>query len=154
MAKPDLGTKRVCPETGKKFYDLHRDPIVSPFTGIEYQRSFFEEAVVASTSKKAPKPEANAEEDTKSDAAEEADGFEDEADDTPEVDVAAEQLPDSDDDDDDDNGEGSGLSDDIADDFEEDEIDGDDEDDNTTVLIDEEDDEDFGDFNIDKEEDL
>lgn len=42
MAKPELGTKRIDPETGKKFYDLNRDPIVSPYTGISYPRSFFE----------------------------------------------------------------------------------------------------------------
>lgn len=33
MAKPDLGTKRVCPDTGRKFYDLNRTPVVSPYTG-------------------------------------------------------------------------------------------------------------------------
>jgi uncharacterized protein (TIGR02300 family) len=43
VAKPELGTKRVCPETGRKFYDLNKDPIVSPYTGKEYPISFFEE---------------------------------------------------------------------------------------------------------------
>ena len=33
MAKAELGTKRVCPETGRKFYDLHKDPVISPYTG-------------------------------------------------------------------------------------------------------------------------
>jgi uncharacterized protein (TIGR02300 family) len=33
MPKEDWGTKRVCPTTGKRFYDLNRDPIVSPYTG-------------------------------------------------------------------------------------------------------------------------
>ena len=33
MAKPDLGTKRVCPDTGRKFYDLNKTPVVSPYTG-------------------------------------------------------------------------------------------------------------------------
>ena len=33
MARPDLGTKRVCPTTGRKFYDLNKDPIISPYTG-------------------------------------------------------------------------------------------------------------------------
>lgn len=33
MAKPDLGTKRVCPDTGRKFYDLNRTPVISPYTG-------------------------------------------------------------------------------------------------------------------------
>ncbi|WP_412057292.1 TIGR02300 family protein [Bartonella sp. DGB2] len=42
MAKQQLGTKRVDPETGKKFYDLNRDPIISPYTGISYPRSYFE----------------------------------------------------------------------------------------------------------------
>ena len=42
MAKPELGTKRIDPETGRKFYDLNKDPIVSPYTGKTYPRSFFE----------------------------------------------------------------------------------------------------------------
>ena len=42
MAKSELGTKRICPETGRKFYDLNRDPIVSPYTGHSYPRSYFE----------------------------------------------------------------------------------------------------------------
>ena len=42
MAKPELGTKRVCPTTGRKFYDLNRDPIVSPYTGQSFPRSYFE----------------------------------------------------------------------------------------------------------------
>lgn len=33
MPKEEWGTKRVCPETGKRFYDLNADPIVSPYTG-------------------------------------------------------------------------------------------------------------------------
>ncbi|MEM6276796.1 MAG: TIGR02300 family protein [Pseudomonadota bacterium] len=33
MPKEEWGVKRVCPTTGKRFYDLNRDPIVSPYTG-------------------------------------------------------------------------------------------------------------------------
>jgi uncharacterized protein (TIGR02300 family) len=33
VAKSDLGTKRVCPETGRKFYDLNKTPVISPYTG-------------------------------------------------------------------------------------------------------------------------
>ncbi|NJM84164.1 MAG: TIGR02300 family protein [Tabrizicola sp.] len=33
MPKQEWGTKRVCPTTGKRFYDLNRTPIVSPYTG-------------------------------------------------------------------------------------------------------------------------
>lgn len=47
MAKPELGTKRIDPETGRKFYDLNKDPIVSPYTGKSYPRSFFEEGKVS-----------------------------------------------------------------------------------------------------------
>lgn len=42
MARPELGVKRICPTTGKKFYDLNRDPIVSPYTGEVLQRAMFE----------------------------------------------------------------------------------------------------------------
>ena len=47
MANQDRGTKREDPETGKKFYDLNKDPIVSPYTGKSYPRSYFEQNVVA-----------------------------------------------------------------------------------------------------------
>ncbi|WP_373356048.1 TIGR02300 family protein [Pseudoroseicyclus sp. CXY001] len=33
MPKEEWGTKRICPTTGKRFYDMNRDPIVSPYTG-------------------------------------------------------------------------------------------------------------------------
>ena len=57
MAKPELGTKRVCPVTGRKFYDLNKDPIVSPYTGQAYPRSMFEpQAKAAVAAAAAPKP--------------------------------------------------------------------------------------------------
>src|SRR4029453_14955982 len=46
VAKNELGTKRVDPETGRKFYDLNKDPIVSPYTGKTYPRSYFDSASV------------------------------------------------------------------------------------------------------------
>lgn len=33
MPKEEWGVKRLCPETGKRFYDMNKDPIVSPYTG-------------------------------------------------------------------------------------------------------------------------
>ena len=33
MPNPAWGTKRSCPTTGKRFYDLNRSPIVSPYSG-------------------------------------------------------------------------------------------------------------------------
>ena len=32
MPKEEWGIKRVCPTTGKRFYDLNKSPIVSPYT--------------------------------------------------------------------------------------------------------------------------
>ena len=55
MANQDRGTKREDPETGKKFYDLNRDPIVSPYTGKSYPRSYFEQS--ATSSRKAGRDE-------------------------------------------------------------------------------------------------
>ncbi|KAA0968459.1 TIGR02300 family protein [Aureimonas fodinaquatilis] len=57
MAQPELGTKRVCPETGRKFYDLNKDPIVSPFTGKTYPLSFFEAIKPAPSRRVAEKTE-------------------------------------------------------------------------------------------------
>ena len=41
MPKEEWGLKRICPTTGKRFYDLNRDPIVSPYTGevVEFDQS-------------------------------------------------------------------------------------------------------------------
>lgn len=44
MAKSELGTKRIDPETGRKFYDLNKDPIVSPYTGKSYPLTYFQSA--------------------------------------------------------------------------------------------------------------
>jgi uncharacterized protein (TIGR02300 family) len=33
MTNPDWGVKRICPETGNKFYDMNNNPIISPYTG-------------------------------------------------------------------------------------------------------------------------
>ena len=41
MPKEEWGTKRLCPTTGKRFYDLNKSPIVSPYTGevVEFDES-------------------------------------------------------------------------------------------------------------------
>lgn len=33
LSRPELGTKHVCPECGKKYYDLNRDPAICPGCG-------------------------------------------------------------------------------------------------------------------------
>ena len=43
MAKPELGTKRLCAHCGARFYDLNHAPITCPKCGTEF------EAVVAAT---------------------------------------------------------------------------------------------------------
>jgi len=101
VAKANLGTKRVCPETGRKFYDLEKDPIVSPYTGKEYEISFFEgEANIV-----APKPDEaeTPKEVKKADpaAAEEEDTVLDTEDDGPEI-ISLEDAEDDTDDDTDD----------------------------------------------------
>ena len=51
MPKAEWGTKRICPTTGKRFYDLNRSPVVSPYTGevvdIESARRKMAAAVIA-----------------------------------------------------------------------------------------------------------
>ncbi len=38
MPKEEWGVKRVCPTTGRRFYDLDKGPIVSPYTGEVVER--------------------------------------------------------------------------------------------------------------------
>ena len=33
MPKEEWGVKRICPTTGQRFYDLNKNPIISPYTG-------------------------------------------------------------------------------------------------------------------------
>ena len=37
MAKPELGTKRLCASCGAKFYDLSKDPITCPKCGTVFE---------------------------------------------------------------------------------------------------------------------
>ena len=43
MVKPEWGAKHSCPKCGTRFYDLGKDPIVSPYTGIAYPLTAFEQ---------------------------------------------------------------------------------------------------------------
>jgi len=51
VAKPELGTKRLCGSCGAKFYDLNKDPIVCP-------KCHTPMAVAALTSRSRPEPAA------------------------------------------------------------------------------------------------
>ncbi|MES0810166.1 TIGR02300 family protein [Roseibium sp. SCPC15] len=57
MAKPELGTKRLCPSCGAKYYDLNREPITCPKCGTIF------EAVMVSRAAKAAKPEETSDDD-------------------------------------------------------------------------------------------
>lgn len=37
MTKAELGTKRICPNCGTKYYDLNHDPIICPHCGTRFE---------------------------------------------------------------------------------------------------------------------
>ena len=41
MAKPEWGSKRICPSCGTRYYDLQRDPITCPKCATEYDPEAF-----------------------------------------------------------------------------------------------------------------
>jgi len=134
VTRTELGTKRVCPETDKKFYDLDKDPVVSPYTGKEYPRSFFEQGPAkpekpkpapSAEVKKAPEPEPEEE------TTEEADG--------PEIVSLEDAEEDSDDDGDEDDEEAIATIPDVEIEVEDDESEGD------TFLEEDEEDDDLSD---------
>jgi len=94
MPNEEWGVKRLCPESGKRFYDLNKDPIVSPYTGTEYPLSFFtDDKSKISLSDKADK--ASIKEATDNDLEDEADVLDDE--DVADVDLGDDVLDDDDD---------------------------------------------------------
>jgi uncharacterized protein (TIGR02300 family) len=127
VTKAELGTKRVCPNCGTRYYDLNRDPIICPKCGTQFELSAQTRARQAPVKPVAPvEPEVEAEkEDVETVTLEEAD---EEAADTGAVEV-----------------EGG------------DEIEGDDDDEDDTFLPDDEDEDDEGDVDdivgdVDEEE--
>jgi len=48
MPKEEWGTKRICPTTGKRFYDLNKTPIVSPYTGEAMEQESAKSRMIAS----------------------------------------------------------------------------------------------------------
>ncbi len=93
MPNEEWGTKRLCPTTGKRFYDLGKDPIVSPYTG---------EVVVVDTSKTRTMVADAEDAQTKKqkETVEDDDLVLDDADDDEDVDLGDDVLDDDDDDDD------------------------------------------------------
>jgi uncharacterized protein (TIGR02300 family) len=93
LASPELGAKQICPACAAKFYDLGRRPAVCP----KCQTAFDPEEAVKTRRVRARSVVPDYE--TEDDAAEkpvveaEVEGFEDEVDDTPEIDQAVESEP-------------------------------------------------------------
>lgn len=88
MANPDLGAKQICPNCQSKFYDLNRRPAVCPKCGEQFDP---EEALKSRRVRaRAITPDYESDDEKESVAPKEEDGFEDEVDETPEIDEAAE----------------------------------------------------------------
>jgi len=93
MPKDEWGTKRLCPETGKRFYDLNKTPVISPYTGNEVATETGKTRTMQADAADAQskKLEENAEEDDLV--------LDDDDDDADDVDLGDDVLDDDDDDD-------------------------------------------------------
>ncbi len=92
MPKEEWGVKRLCPTTGKRFYDLNKSPIVSPYTGEVVEMETGKSRMIAADAEDAATTKAKA-----ADAAEEEVVLED--DDDVDVDLGDDVLEDDDEDD-------------------------------------------------------
>ena len=91
MASPELGSKQVCPNCQAKFYDLLRRPAVCPKCATAFDP---EEAVKSRRNRaRTTTPDYEDAEETPAKVVEDQDGFEDEVDDTPEIDAAVDAEP-------------------------------------------------------------
>jgi uncharacterized protein (TIGR02300 family) len=90
LANPELGAKQICPNCQSKFYDLGRRPARCPKCG----ESFDPEEALKSRRVRARSitPDYDAEDEKPAPAPKEEDGYEDEVDETPEIDEAAEEV--------------------------------------------------------------
>ncbi|WP_163848536.1 TIGR02300 family protein [Pseudooceanicola aestuarii] len=60
MPKEEWGVKRVCPTTGKRFYDLNKNPVVSPYTGDIVEVASGKSRMIAADAEDAETKKANA----------------------------------------------------------------------------------------------
>ena len=143
MANPELGQKQICPTCQTKFYDLTRRPAVCPKCGA----SFDPEEALRNRRVRTRVPDYEDEEKPAKVVDADQEGFEDEADETPEIDSADAAEPvETDDEDATPEDAAKGPADDIGVDFaEEEEVEGDDD----VPFLEEEDDEDAFDEEID-----
>jgi uncharacterized protein (TIGR02300 family) len=146
LATPELGAKQICPNCQAKFYDLNRRPAVCP----KCATAFDPEEAVRSRRMKArstvPDYEADEEKPSQKSGAEVEEGFEEEAETTPELDEAAEAAPaEADAEEGEDAAPGAG--DDLGVDFAEEDVESEGEDDDSVPFLEDEDD-DFADEEI------
>jgi uncharacterized protein (TIGR02300 family) len=141
LANPELGAKQICPSCQSKFYDLGRRPAVCPKCGAEFdpEEALKSRRVRARTA--VPDYEAEEEKPEAKPAEVESDGFEEEPDETPEVDVVTAEVIEVDEDADEVEGAPTAAPDDLGVDFVEEELE--EADDEVPFLEDEDDDEDF-----------
>ncbi|MGJ8626177.1 MAG: TIGR02300 family protein [Sulfitobacter sp.] len=93
MPNEEWGTKRLCPTSGKRFYDLNKNPIVSPYTGEVLEVDASKSRMIAADAEDAVTAKANKKADVEDD-----DILDD--DDDVDVDLDDDILDDDDDDDD------------------------------------------------------
>ena len=91
MPKEEWGTKRLCPETGKRFYDLNATPIISPYTVNEVTVDTSKTRTMVADAEDAQTAKAK-------EASEEEDLVLDDDDDSDDVDLGDDVLEDDDDD--------------------------------------------------------
>ena len=139
MANPELGAKQICPNCQAKFYDLGRRPAVCPKCGTSFdpEEAVKNRRIRARTA--TPDYEADDEKPVKA-VDPDVEGFEDEPDETPEIDEAVEADPVDTDDEVYDPTAAPSPADDLGVDFAEDEVEEEAEDDAVPFLEDEDDD--------------
>lgn len=86
MAKPELGHKQICPACSAKFYDLGKRPAVCP----KCANTFDPEEALKVRRVRARVPDYESEEEKPKVIEPDEEGFEEEADETPEIDQAVE----------------------------------------------------------------
>lgn len=138
MANPELGAKQICPNCQSKFYDLGRRPALCPKCGESFDP---EEALKSRRVRaRAVTPDYDAEDEKPVSAPKEEDGFEDEVDETPEIDKVEPDVIETDDEDSDPGAPAPAGGDDLGVDFAEDEDLAEDEADDVPFLEDEDED--------------
>ncbi|SMP17180.1 TIGR02300 family protein [Shimia sagamensis] len=94
MPNEEWGVKRVCPTTGKRFYDLNKNPVISPYTGDVVEVEAGKSRMIAADQEDAATLKAKAKD------ADSADDVLEDDDDTVDLELEDDVLDDDDDEDD------------------------------------------------------